>query len=92
MTEDEALLNLARFGEQWDGKYPNISTSWHRHWANINTLFAYPQNIPKAIYTTNAIESLNSVIRKTIKNCKLFPNDESAKKEAYLAIMQASKK
>ncbi|RTR36713.1 IS256 family transposase, partial [Shewanella canadensis] len=92
VTEEEALLNLERFGEQWDSKYPNISTSWHRHWGNLNTLFNYPQDIRKAIYTTNAIESLNSVIRKAIKNRKLFPNDDSAKKVVYLAIMQASKK
>jgi len=92
VTEDEALLNLERFGEQWDDKYPSISASWHRHWANLNTLFNYPQDIRKAIYTTNAIESLNSVIRKAIKNRKLFPNDDSAKKVVYLAIEQASKK
>lgn len=92
VTEEEARLNLERFGEKWDDKYPSISASWHRHWVNLNTLFNYPQDIRKAIYTTNAIESLNSVIRKAIKNRKLFPNDDSAKKVVYLAIMQASKK
>jgi len=92
VTEDEALLNLDRFGEKWDEKYPSITASWRRHWANLNTLFNYPQDIRKAIYTTNAIESLNSVIRKAIKNRKLFPNDNSAKKVVYFAIMQASKK
>lgn len=59
---------------------------------SLNTLFNYPQDIRKTIYTTNAIESLNSVIRKAIKNRKLFPNDDSAKKVVYLAMMQASKK
>jgi len=49
-------------------------------------------SIRKAIYTTNAIESLNSVIRKSTKNRKLFPNDDSAKKVVYLAIQEASKK
>ena len=92
VTEEEALLNLARFGELWDEKYPSITASWNKHWSNLNTLFNYPQDIRKAIYTTNAIESLNSVIRKAIKNRKLFPNDDSAKKVVYLAIMQASKK
>lgn len=92
VTEEEALLNLERFSEKWDDKYPSITASWQRHWANLNTLFNYPQDIRKAIYTTNAIESLNSVIRKAIKNRKLFPNDDSAKKVVYLAIMQASKK
>jgi transposase-like protein len=56
------------------------------------TLFIYPNDIRKAIYTTNAIESLNSVIRKAVKNRKVFPNDDSAKKVIYLAITQASKK
>ena len=55
-------------------------------------MFNYPEDIRKAIYTTNAIESLNSVIRKAIKKRKLFPHDDSAKKVIYLAIEQASKK
>ena len=92
VTEEEALLNLSKFGEKWDVKYPNISKSWHRHWSNLNTIFGYPLDIRKVIYTTNAIESLNSVIRKAIKNRKLFPNDDSAKKVIFLAIEQASKK
>jgi transposase-like protein len=58
----------------------------------LNTLFNYPEDIRKVIYTTNAIESLNSVIRKAIKKRKLFPSDISAKKVVYLAIKEASKK
>lgn len=91
-TEEEALLALEKFAERWDDKYPQISRSWHNHWENINTLFNYPTDIRKAIYTTNAIESLNSVIRKATKKRKLFPTDDSAKKVIYLAIQQASKK
>jgi len=91
-TEEEALLALDRFAECWDDKYPLISKSWRRHWENLNTLFNYPPDIRKAIYTTNAIESLNSVIRKATKKRKLFPTDDSAKKVIYLAIQQASKK
>jgi len=49
-------------------------------WSNLNTPFNYPHDIRKAIYIMNAIESLNSVIGKAIKNRKLFPNDDSAKK------------
>ena len=67
VTEEEALRALDDFSERWDDKYPQISRSWHAHWENLNTLFIYPQDIRKAIYTTNAIESLNSVIRKAIK-------------------------
>ena len=91
-TEDEALLALDQLAERWDDKYPQISKSWRAHWQNLNTLFNYPQDIRKAIYTTNAIESLNSVIRKATKKRKLFPTDDSAKKVVYLAIQQASKK
>jgi len=92
VTEEEALLALTQFEERWDAKYPQISRSWRAHWHNLNTLFKYPEDIRKAIYTTNAIESLNSVIRKVIKKRKLFPTDDSAKKVVYLAIREASKK
>ena len=92
VTEEEALVALDQFSQRWDDKYPQISRSWHAHWHNLNTLFNYPQEIRKAIYTTNAIESLNSVIRKAIKKRKLFPTDDSAKKVVYLAIQAASKK
>ncbi len=92
VTEEEALQALDQFSECWDGKYPQISRSWQAHWDNLNTLFNYPEDIRKAIYTTNAIESLNSVIRKAIKKRKLFPTDDSAKKVIYLAIQDASKK
>jgi len=92
VTEDEALIELESFEKKWDEHYPQISRSWRSHWHNLNTLFNYPADIRKAIYTTNAIESLNSVIRKAIKKRKLFPSDDSAKKVVYLAIQQASKK
>jgi putative transposase len=91
-TEDEALLELDQFAEKWDGRYPQISRSWRAHWHNLNTLCNYPEDIRKAIYTTNAIESLNSVIRKAIKKRKLFPTDDSAKKVVYLAVQAAAKK
>ena len=92
VTEEEALLALNQFAEHWDDKYPQISKSWRTHWHNLNTLFNYPADIRKVIYTTNAIESLNSVIRKAIKKRKLFPTDDSARKVIYLAIQNASKK
>ena len=91
-TEDEALQELDQFAQRWDAKYPKISRSWRSHWHNLNTLFSYPEDIRKAIYTTNAIESLNSVVRKAVKKRKLFPTDDSAMKVIYLAIREASKK
>jgi len=91
-TEQEANCELERFSEAWDHKYPQISRSWKAHWPNLITLFNFPGDIRKVIYTTNAIESLNSVIRKSVKTRKLFPSDESATKVVYLAIQAASKK
>ena len=91
-TEQEGCLELDNFAEKWDEKYPGISKSWRNNWPNLITFFDYPPDIKKAIYTTNAIESLNSVIRKSIKTRKLFPNDNSAIKVIYLAIQSASKK
>lgn len=91
-TEEQALLALAEFSDKWDDKYPQISRSWQAHWENLNTLFAYHEDIRKAIYTTNAIESLNSVIRKATKKRKVFPTEDSAKKVVYLAIRHASEK
>lgn len=91
-TEGAALLELERFGEKWDEQYPQISKSWHNHWPNLITLFEYPPDIRRVIYTTNAIESLNSVIRKATKQRKVFPTDDSAMKVVYLAIQSAAKK
>ena len=92
VTEEEALQALDQFAERWDSQYPQIIKSWRNNWANLNTIFQYPEEIRKAIYTTNAIESLNSVIRKATRKRKLFPTDDSARKVIYLAIQQASKK
>src|SRR5690606_35194788 len=92
VSEEEALLALDQFAERWDEKYPQISKSWRAHWDNLRNLFVYPADIRKAIYTTNAIESLNSVIRKATRKRKIFPTDDSARKVVYLAIMDASKK
>ncbi|MBF0035776.1 IS256 family transposase [Citrobacter freundii] len=91
-TEAAALMALDAFAEEWDDKYPQISKSWRAHWENLNTFFGYPPDIRKAIYTTNAIESLNSVIRAAIKKRKVFPTDDSVRKVIYLAIQAASKK
>jgi len=91
-TEDEALQELEKFSEKWDEKYAQIAKSWKNHWANLRTIFDFPEEIRQAIYTTNAIESLNSVIRKATKKRKIFPTDESALKVVYLATQAAAKK
>ncbi len=92
VTVEEADGELESFAKQWDGKYPAIAKSWRKHWPNLITLFDYPDEIRRVIYTTNAIESLNSVIRKAIKNRKIFPHDQSAMKVVYLAINAAAKR
>lgn len=91
-TETEAASQLDQFSKKWDEKYAQISKSWHANWHNLTAIYDYPPDIRKAIYTTNAIESLNSVVRKATRNRKVFPDDDSAKKVVYLAIEQASKK
>ena len=92
ISEDEALLALDEFEHRWGKQFPSIGKSWRRHWDNVATIFAYPEAIRRAIYTTNAIESLNSVIRKSIKNRKIFNHDNSAFKVVFLAIEAASKR
>ena len=92
ISVEEAEQELSAFAAKWDDKFPTISQMWRRHWENLITLFEYSDDIRKAIYTTNAIESLNSVVRKAIKNRKVFPTDNSAMKVVYLAIESASKK
>lgn len=91
-SETAALQALEQFSEKWQGKYPLISKSWYDNWVNLATLFSYPEPIRKAIYTTNAIESLNSVIRRVIKKRNVFPTDEAVFKIIWLAINDASKK
>jgi len=92
VNEKQALKALGEFKQKWDSKYPTIYKSWRKHWENLRTIFEYPDDIRKVIYTTNAIESLNSVIRKAIKNRRIFPTDNSAMKTVFLAIESASKK
>ena len=83
---------LERFAEKWDGKYPTISKQWRLRWADIVAMFEFPPEIRKAIYTTNAIESVNSAIRKFTRNRKQYPSADSAVKLIYLAISEASRK
>lgn len=88
----EAEQALDEFAQAWDAKYPTIAKQWRVKWTDIITLFDFPAAIRKAIYTTNAIESVNSVIRKFTRNRKIYPNEQSALKLVYMAITEASKK
>ena len=91
-TVIEAEEALEEFAQAWDAKYPTIAKMWRAKWSDIITLFDFPPPIRKAIYTTNAIESVNSVIRKFTRNRKIYPNEESALKIMYMAIHEASKR
>jgi putative transposase len=91
-TVVEAEQALAAFAQAWDAKYPTIAKMWRAKWVNIITLFDYPPAIRRAIYTTNAIESVNSVIRKFTRNRKIYPNEASALKIVYMAIREASRR
>jgi len=91
-TEDEARHNLELFAEKWDSRYPAISQIWKKNWEMIKTFFAYPEDIRKVIYTTNAIESINNSVRKIIRNRGAFPNNEAILKIMYLALQNAAKK
>ena len=94
-TVVEAEQALEAFAQAWDAKYPSISKMWRAKWTDIIIRrggFDFPPPIRKAIYTTNAIESVNSVIRKFTRNRKIYPNEESALKIVYMAIHEASRK
>jgi putative transposase len=91
-TVIEAEQALDEFAHAWDAKYPTIAKTWRAKWADIITLFDFPRPIRKAIYTTNAIESVNSVIRKFTRNRKIYPNADSALKIVYMAIQEAAKR
>jgi putative transposase len=90
-TEAEAQQALTAFEEKWDGKYPSISQSWRTHWPDLITFMKYPAEIRTAIYTTNAIESVNRSLRKISKHRGVFPNSESLLKLYYLALERIAK-
>ncbi len=89
---DEAARQLETFDQKWGSKYPMIAKSWRSVWANVVPFFKFPDDIRRAIYTTNAIESINASIRHITKNRTLFPSDEAVFKLLYLALDNASKK
>jgi putative transposase len=91
-TAEQAEFELECFAEKWRARYPMAVQVWRTNWARIIPFFAFPPEIRKAIYTTNAIESLNYSLRKIIKNRAVFPNDEAVTKLLYLALRNASRK
>ncbi len=92
-TEEEAARALDAFAHSpWGVKYPPITSIWQRHWTEVIPFFAYPIEVRKIVYTTNAIESLHMQVRKVIKNRGHFPSDQAAIKLIYLALRNITKK
>ena len=91
-TAEESEMMLESFAAQWDNKYPTISKQWRQNWENIIPFFAWPEDIRKAIYTTNAIESVNHSLRKVLKTRGALPSDDAVFKLLFLALKRISKK
>jgi putative transposase len=91
-TEDAALAALAAFEKAWGERYPMVGQAWRSNWERVRPFFAFPREVRKLIYTTNAIESLNSTLRKVVRVRGHFPNDEAAVKLLYLAIRNVEKR
>jgi putative transposase len=91
-TEAAGRAALAAFGERWDTAYPTIRPAWERHWDELSTFYAFPEEIRRVIYTTNAIEAVNRQLRKVLKTRGALPSDEAVLKLLYLALQRASEK
>jgi len=85
-TAEAAASALDSFAEKWDARFPTIARSWRDRWEQVIPFFAYPPEIRKVIYTTNAIESIQSQLRKVMRKRGAFPTPESVRKVLYLAI------
>ena len=86
---DGAQAELERFDEQWGGRFPVITQAWRSAWEYVIPFLAFPAEVRRVIYTTNAIEALNRQLRKAIKSKGHFPNEDAARKLIYLAVTNA---
>jgi putative transposase len=91
-TAAEAEMNLESFIATWGNKYKAIGKLWKEHWEHVIPFFAFPAEVRKVIYTTNAVEALHRGLRKIIKNRGSFPSEEAAFKLLYLALQNISGK
>ena len=92
VNEGQAIENLIIVKGKWFNKYPNAIKSWEDNWDTLATLFIFPSEVRKIMYTTNVIESLNSQYRKVTKTKLIFPTDTSLQKMLYLATMKITQK
>jgi putative transposase len=86
---DQAQAELEAFDEKWGGRFPVITQAWLNAWEYVIPFLAFPPEVRRVIYTTNAIEALNRQLRKAIKTKGHFPNEDAARKLIYLAIQNA---
>ena len=91
-TAEEAEQRLADFTAGWGAKYRAIGKLWQENWDRVIPFFAFPAEVRKVIYTTNAVESLHMSLRKIIKNRGSFPSEEAALKLLYLALQNVIRK
>lgn len=91
-NEAQGLDNLERVKKKWDSKYPNAMKSWERNWDVLTPIFKLSVDVRKVIYTTNAIESLNSTYKKLKRQRSVFPSEKVLLKSLYLSTLQATKK
>ncbi len=91
-TEEHGYSNMQEVTEKWTSKYPNSMKSWETNWDAIVPIFRFSKEVRKVIYTTNAIESLNSTYKKLNRQRSVFPSDTALLKALYLATKTATKK
>ena len=91
-NEQQGYDNLQRVKERWDEKYPNAMKSWEQNWDILTPIFKFSADVRKVIYTTNAIESLNSTYKKLNRQRTVFTSDKALLKSLYLSTLQATKK
>ena len=91
-TEQKALEARDRVTEKWEEKYPRAMKSWETNWDAISPIFKFSADVRSVIYTTNAIESLNSTYRKLNRQRSVFPSDQALLKALYLATFEATKR
>lgn len=91
-NEETGYQNMLEVSEKWDKHYPNAMKSWHQNWDAIVPMFKFSSDVRKVIYTTNAIESLNSTYRRLNRQRSVFPSDTALLKALYLATYEATKK
>ena len=87
-TLEQADQELSKFADKWRDTYPAVVRSWQQNWSKVIPMFSFVPEIRKAIYTTNAIESLNARFRRAVRHRGHFPNEQSALKVLYLVATQ----